>query len=69
MPTDGAAAGPAVTAPASGALGGVPAAELVEMLRQMWLIRAFDSGLPKLYTQGVIRGSSHAALGQEDDHV
>ena len=37
----------------------------VEMLRQMLLIRAFDSLLPALYTQGLIRGSSHAAIGQE----
>lgn len=36
-----------------------------EMLRKMMLIRAFDSRLPKLYTQGIVRGSSHAAIGQE----
>lgn len=35
------------------------------MLRRMLLIRAFDSLLPDLYTQGLIRGSSHAAIGQE----
>jgi pyruvate dehydrogenase E1 component alpha subunit len=38
---------------------------LVEMLRRMELIRAFDSMLPMLYTQSLIRGSSHAAIGQE----
>jgi len=38
---------------------------LVEMLRRMALIRAFDSGLPALYTQGLVRGSSHASIGQE----
>src|ERR1700687_5127726 len=38
---------------------------LVDMLRRMTLIRAFDSGLPTLYTQGLIRGSSHASIGQE----
>jgi TPP-dependent pyruvate/acetoin dehydrogenase alpha subunit len=38
---------------------------LVEMLRRMLLIRAFDSTLPTLYTQGLVRGSSHASIGQE----
>ena len=37
----------------------------VEMLRRMVLIRAFDSLLPDLYTRELIRGSSHAAIGQE----
>ena len=37
----------------------------VEMLRRMMLIRAFDSMLPDLYTRRLIRGSSHAAIGQE----
>ena len=37
----------------------------VEMLRRMQLIRAFDSMLPDLYTRQLIRGSSHAAIGQE----
>lgn len=42
------------------------AAEMqVEMLRRMQLIRAFDSMLPDLYTRQLIRGSSHAAIGQE----
>lgn len=35
------------------------------MLRRMQLIRAFDSMLPDLYTRQLIRGSSHAAIGQE----
>ncbi len=35
------------------------------MLRRMMLIRAFDSLLPELYTRQLIRGSSHAAIGQE----
>jgi TPP-dependent pyruvate/acetoin dehydrogenase alpha subunit len=34
------------------------------MLEQMLLIRAFDSQLPSFYTQGLIRGSAHASLGQ-----
>ena len=38
---------------------------LVEMLRRMLLIRAFDSRLPVLSTNGLIRGSSHAYIGQE----
>jgi acetoin:2,6-dichlorophenolindophenol oxidoreductase subunit alpha len=37
----------------------------LEVLRRMMLIRAFDSLLPDLYTRGLIRGSSHAAIGQE----
>jgi TPP-dependent pyruvate/acetoin dehydrogenase alpha subunit len=37
----------------------------VELLRRMLLIRAFDSRLPDLYTKRLIRGSSHAAIGQE----
>jgi pyruvate dehydrogenase E1 component alpha subunit len=35
------------------------------MLERMLLIRAFDSKLPDLYTRGLIRGSAHAAIGQE----
>jgi TPP-dependent pyruvate/acetoin dehydrogenase alpha subunit len=38
---------------------------LVEMLRRMLLIRAFESRLPVLSTQSLIRGSSHACIGQE----
>src|SRR5262249_2911669 len=38
---------------------------LIEMLRRMMLIRAFDSTLPILSTQGLIRGSSHPCIGQE----
>jgi acetoin:2,6-dichlorophenolindophenol oxidoreductase subunit alpha len=37
----------------------------IELLRKMLLIRAFDSCLPTLYTRGLLRGSSHAAIGQE----
>lgn len=37
----------------------------VEILRRMLLARAFDSLLPDLYTRQLIRGSSHAAIGQE----
>lgn len=42
---------------------------VTEMLRRMYLIRAFDSQLPYLYTQQLIRGSSHAATGQEASAV
>jgi TPP-dependent pyruvate/acetoin dehydrogenase alpha subunit len=38
---------------------------LVEILRRMLLIRAFDSKLPDLYSKQLIRGSSHAAIGEE----
>jgi acetoin:2,6-dichlorophenolindophenol oxidoreductase subunit alpha len=37
----------------------------VEILRRMLLIREFDSRLAGLYTRGLIRGSSHPAVGQE----
>jgi TPP-dependent pyruvate/acetoin dehydrogenase alpha subunit len=40
-------------------------ADLRELLRRMCVIRAFDSTLPELYTKGLSRGSSHAAIGQE----
>jgi TPP-dependent pyruvate/acetoin dehydrogenase alpha subunit len=40
-------------------------AQLIAMLERMLLIRAFDSCLPNLYTQGLVRGSAHAATGQE----
>jgi TPP-dependent pyruvate/acetoin dehydrogenase alpha subunit len=43
----------------------IDSAVLLRMLRQMYVIRAFDSQLPLLYTKGLIRGSSHAAIGQE----
>jgi acetoin:2,6-dichlorophenolindophenol oxidoreductase subunit alpha len=39
--------------------------ELVDMFRRTLLIRAFDSVLPDLYTNGLVRGSTHAAIGQE----
>jgi pyruvate dehydrogenase E1 component alpha subunit len=38
---------------------------LVEMFRRMALIRNFDSRLPVLTTQSLIRGSSHPCIGQE----
>jgi TPP-dependent pyruvate/acetoin dehydrogenase alpha subunit len=38
---------------------------LVEMFRRMAMIRNFDSRLPALTTQSLIRGSSHACTGQE----
>jgi TPP-dependent pyruvate/acetoin dehydrogenase alpha subunit len=38
---------------------------LVEMLQRMLLIRAFESRLPVLATQSLLRGSSHACTGQE----
>jgi len=38
---------------------------LIEMLRRMLLIRTFESRLPVLSTQSLIRGSSHACTGQE----
>ena len=41
------------------------AEQLVDLLRRMLLIRAFDSVLPDLYTKGLTRGSSHSAIGQE----
>jgi TPP-dependent pyruvate/acetoin dehydrogenase alpha subunit len=42
---------------------------LIEMLRRMYLIRAFESYLPRLYNLQLIRGSSHSAIGQEASAV
>ena len=55
----------AQTARQRGGVGDLEPDRLVEMLSRMQLIRAFDSLLPSLYTQGLIRGSTHAAIGQE----
>ncbi len=52
-------------APVRAQLQGVDPELAVGLLDTMYLIRAFDSGLPKLYTAGLTRGSSHAAIGQE----
>lgn len=41
------------------------ARELLELLDRMEMIRAFDSLLPDLYTKGLVRGSTHSAIGQE----
>src|SRR5207253_1332795 len=45
--------------------GSAHVAELLEYFRRMRLIRAFDALLPDLYTRGLVRGSTHAAIGQE----
>ena len=37
----------------------------VEMLRRMLLVREFEGLLPRLYNEGLSRGSSHPAIGQE----
>jgi TPP-dependent pyruvate/acetoin dehydrogenase alpha subunit len=51
--------------PMNDARHGLDGEARIEMLRKMLLIRAFDSCLPTLYTRGLLRGSSHAAIGQE----
>ncbi len=38
---------------------------VIEMFRRMLLIREFDSRHPDLYAEGLVRGSSHASIGQE----
>jgi pyruvate dehydrogenase E1 component alpha subunit len=38
---------------------------LIEMFGRMVLIRSFELRLAALYTQGLIRGSSHSSMGQE----
>jgi TPP-dependent pyruvate/acetoin dehydrogenase alpha subunit len=38
---------------------------MIEMLRRMLLIRAFETRLPTLSSQGLIRGSAHVSVGQE----
>lgn len=44
---------------------GSGATELLELYRPMRLIRAFDGLLPQLYTKGLVKGSTHSAIGQE----
>lgn len=66
-------AGLAIDPPGPDGVSGPPSAlpddlaggAAIDMYRSMALIRAFDSRLPELYTRGLVRGSSHAALGQE----
>jgi TPP-dependent pyruvate/acetoin dehydrogenase alpha subunit len=43
----------------------LPRERLVEMYRQMWAIRHFDSQVIKLFMEGLIRGSTHAYIGME----
>lgn len=38
---------------------------LIERYRMMLLIRAFEERLPRLSTEGLIRGSLHLCIGQE----
>src|SRR5579883_2797747 len=43
----------------------LPREQLIQMYRQMWAIRHFDSQVIKLFMEGLIRGSTHAYLGME----
>ena len=43
----------------------LPREQLVQMYRQMWAIRHFDSQVIKLFMEGLIRGSTHAYIGME----
>ncbi len=43
----------------------LPRERLVELYRQMWAIRHFDSQVIKLFMEGLIRGSTHAYIGME----
>jgi acetoin:2,6-dichlorophenolindophenol oxidoreductase subunit alpha len=42
---------------------------MLELYERMCLVRAFDARLAELYTKGLVRGSTHAALGQEASAV
>ena len=37
----------------------------IEWYRAMWVIRLFDEKVESLFAKGVIRGTAHAACGQE----
>jgi acetoin:2,6-dichlorophenolindophenol oxidoreductase subunit alpha len=37
----------------------------LELLGQMWAIRAFEDEVQRLFTQGVVRGTTHLCQGQE----
>jgi len=39
--------------------------QLVQMLRQMWEIRHFDTRAYELYREGLMRGTTHAYIGEE----
>jgi pyruvate dehydrogenase E1 component alpha subunit len=54
-----------MTADAAPSTSGPPRGEALEWYRRMRLIRAFDALLPDLYTRGLVRGSTHSAIGQE----
>jgi TPP-dependent pyruvate/acetoin dehydrogenase alpha subunit len=56
-----------VTSSTTGAIGldGLPHAELVEWLRTMLLIRAFEGSLDGLSLAGKVPGGVHVAIGQE----
>src|ERR1700750_1897992 len=41
----------------------LPPERLIQMYRQMWAIRHFDSQVIKLFMEGLIRGSPHAYIG------
>ena len=43
----------------------LPREQLIQMYRQMWAIRHFDSQVIKLFMEGLIRGSTHAYIGME----
>jgi TPP-dependent pyruvate/acetoin dehydrogenase alpha subunit len=43
----------------------LPREQLVQLYRQMWAIRHFDTQVIKLFMEGLIRGSTHAYIGME----
>jgi len=47
------------------ALAALPAADAVDLYRRMVRIREFDSLVPLMVKMGRIRGTAHAAIGQE----
>lgn len=49
--------------------GGLERADLVRMLHQMMLIRAFEEAAEQLYLQGMIHGTMHLSIGQEASAV
>lgn len=40
--------------------------ELTDLLKQMWQIRFFEEKVDEFFAKGMIHGTTHLAVGQED---
>ena len=53
------------SAQAQAALLGLPRERLIDTLRLMWRIRAFEEKVEELYGLGKVHGTMHLSIGQE----